>query len=151
MEHYTRSLPYELELTSRVLHEVAKCFFERNNYPVSQDEFIILDCLYMYPDIIQIELAKLILKGRAHTGKFLKSLEEKKLIERTPAKQGSKIVMKISVTPKGHEVYETISKSLDEHIQESNSDYEIEKVREVIDMLRGIREKAVEKYSIKFE
>lgn len=105
----------------------------------------------MYPDIIQIELAKLILKGRAHTGKFLKSLEEKKLIERTPAKQGSKIVMKISVTPKGHEVYETISKSLDEHIQESNSDYEIEKVREVIDMLRGIREKAVEKYSIKFE
>ena len=104
MEHYTKSLPYELELTSRVLHEVAKCFFDDNKYPVNQDEFIILDCLYMYPEIIQIELAKLMLKGRAHTGKFLKSLEEKKLIERTPAKQDSKIVMKITVTPEGQEV-----------------------------------------------
>ncbi len=151
MEHYTKSLPYELELTSRVLHEVAKCFFDDNKYPVNQDEFIILDCLYMYPEIIQIELAKLMLKGRAHTGKFLKSLEEKKLIERTPAKQDSKIVMKITVTPEGQEVYRTISASLDKYIEESNSEYEIEKVKEVINMLRLIREKAVEKYNIKFD
>ena len=101
MEHYTKTLPYELELTSRVLHEATRCFFELQKFPISQEEFIILDCLYINPNIIQMEIAKLILKGRAHTGKFLKSLEEKKLITRTPVKQGSKIVMQIKITDKG--------------------------------------------------
>ena len=72
MEHYTKTLPYELELTSRVLHEAAKCYFEQCNFPISPEEFAILDCLYLKPDIIQIDLAKMILKGRAHTGRFLK-------------------------------------------------------------------------------
>ena len=70
MEHYTKTLPYELELTSRVLHEATRCFFELQKFPISQEEFIILDCLYINPNIIQMEIAKLILKGRAHTGKF---------------------------------------------------------------------------------
>ena len=40
MEHYTQSLPYELELTSRVLHEAARCFFEQNDFPINQEEFV---------------------------------------------------------------------------------------------------------------
>ncbi len=151
MDHYIKSLPYELELTSRVLHEAARCFFEQNNYSISQEEFIILDCLYMYPDIIQIELAKLILKGRAHTGKFLKSLESKKLIERFPAKSGAKIIMKISITPKGHEVYKKVSESLEKHIKESSCDVEIEKVKDVIKILQSIREKTIQRYNVKFD
>ena len=105
MEHYTKTLPYELELTSRVLHEATRCFFELQKFPISQEEFIILDCLYINPNIIQMEIAKLILKGRAHTGKFLKSLEEKKLITRTPVKQGSKIVMQIKITDERNNCY----------------------------------------------
>ena len=151
MEHYTQSLPYELELTSRVLHEAARCFFEQNNFPVSQEEFIVLDCLYMHPDIIQIELAKLILKGRAHTGKFLKSLESKKMIERSPAKQGSKIIMKISITQKGHDIYQMISEALDKHIQESNPGYEVEKIKEVINVLQSIRKETVSRFNVKFD
>ena len=151
MDHYIKSLPYELELTSRVLHEAARCFFEQNKYPISQEEFIILDCLTMYPDIIQIELAKLILKGRAHTGKFLKSLEGKKLIERCPAKSGAKIIMKISITPEGHDVYKQISESLDKHIKESSCDVEIEKVKDVIKILQSIREKTMLRYNVKFD
>ena len=96
MEHYTKTLPYELELTSRVLHEATRCFFELQKFPISQEEFIILDCLYINPNIIQMEIAKLILKGRAHTGKFLKSLEEKKLIY-TPSTSGKYVTNDINV------------------------------------------------------
>lgn len=149
MEHYTKSLPYELELTSRVLHEATKCFFEQNNFPVSQEEFIILDCLYMYPGIIQIELAKLIMKGRAHTGKFLKSLEQKGLIERAPANQGSKIIMESKITQKGLEVYNQISKILDDYIQKTNSDLDFN-IQKAIEGLRAIREDALKKFNIKF-
>lgn len=150
MEHYTKSLPYELELTSRVLHEAAKCFFEQNKFPISQEEFTILDCLYIYPDIIQIELAKLIFKGRAHTGRFLKSLEEKGLIERTPGKSGSKIIIKSTITPKGLELYKQISRALDEHIQSANSIVSID-IKNVIKMLQTIREDAIKQFNIKFE
>lgn len=150
MEHYTKSLPYELELTSRVLHEAARCFFEQNNFPVSQDEFIILDCLYMYPDIIQIELAKLIFKGRAHTGRFLKSLESKGLIQRAPGNLGAKIIMKNKITTKGLELYKEISKALDEHIQSSNSKIDFD-VQNAIRMLQAIREDAIKRFDIKFE
>ncbi len=149
MEHYTQSLPYELELTSRVLHEAARCFFEINNFPVSQEEFIILDCLYMNPGIIQIELAKLIMKGRAHTGKFLKSLEQKGFIARTPKDQGSKIIMESTITPQGLEIYKKINTALDRHIS-TTSTYSSIDVQGVIKILRLIRDDAKEKFNIKF-
>ena len=150
MEHYTKTLPYELELTSRVLHEATRCFFELQKFPISQEEFIILDCLYINPNIIQMEIAKLILKGRAHTGKFLKSLEEKKLITRTPVKQGSKIVMQIKITDKGLKTYRKIANALDEHIKDASAGLKI-RINDVIYALQTIREDAVTKFNIKFE
>lgn len=149
MDHYTKSLPYELELTSRVLHEAARCFFEQHQFIISQEEFIILDCLYMYPGIIQIELAKLIMKGRAHTGKFLKSLEQKGLIARTPKNQGSKIIMESTITAKGLEIYKTISNALDQYISESSTYADID-VQNVIKILQLIRDDAIKKFNIKF-
>ena len=149
MDHYTKSLPYELELTSRVLHEAARCFFEQHKFSISQEEFIILDCLYMYPGIIQIELAKLIMKGRAHTGKFLKSLEQKGLIARTPKNQGSKIIMESTITAKGLEIYKTISNALDQYISESSTYADID-VQNVIKILQLIRDDAIKKFNIKF-
>ena len=149
LDHYTKSLPYELELTSRVLHEAARCFFEQHQFIISQEEFIMLDCLYMHPGIIQIELAKLIMKGRAHTGKFLKSLEQKGLIERTPKNQGSKIIIESTITQRGLELYKTISEALDRHISESNTYTQID-VQGLIKILTLIREDAIKKFNIKF-
>lgn len=150
MEHYTKTLPYELELTSRVLHEANRCFFEINKFPISQEEFIILDCLFIYPNIIQNELAKIILKGRAHTGKFLKTLEEKKLITRTPVKQASKIVMQIKVTSKGLDIYKNISSAMDDYIREASSGLSIN-IKAVIEALQIIRSDAKKRFNIKFD
>ena len=54
--NYTKTLPYELDLTSRVLHEVMVSFFKKNNFPITLEEFIILDCLSINPEIIQMQL-----------------------------------------------------------------------------------------------
>ena len=150
MVHYTKTLLYELELTSRVLHEATRCLFEMNEFPISQEEFIILDCLYINPDIIQIELAKMILKGRAHTGKFLRSLEDKKLIVRAPATHGSKIIMQITITESGLELYKKINKAMDEYIKNASSVLNI-KINEVMQALKTIREDAITKFDIKFD
>lgn len=150
MEHYTKTLPYELELTSRVLHEAAKCFFEQNKFPISQEEFVILDCLHIHPNIIQMELAKLILKGRAHTGKFLKSLESKKYIIRTPIKQESKIVMKISITKEGLELYKKICDVIDLHVKEITPQLHME-IEDIRKMLQYMRQDLISKYNIRFD
>lgn len=151
VKHYTKSLPYELELTSRILHEAAVCFFKENNFEISHDEFVILDCLYMYPDIIQIELAKMILKGRAHTGRFLMGLEEKGLIKRTPTKQNTKLIMKLTITQKGLEIYNKIGKAIDTHVENLRLEENFEKINEVIKLLRSIREDVSKTYTIKFD
>ncbi len=150
MEHYTKSLLYELELTSRILHEAAKCHFAKCNYPITPEEFTILDCLYLKPDIIQIDLARMILKGRAHTGRFLKSLEEKGLIERKPVRIGSKSVTKNTITKEGLALYNRICSEIDTYIEETNSDVNIQ-VNDVIKLLQEIRKNCLEKFDIKFE
>ena len=150
MEHYTKSLPYELALTSRVLHEAMVVFFKNNEFPISPDEYVILDCLYTHPNIIQMELAKMILKGRAHTGKFLRTMEEKNLIIRTPALQCSKIIMQIEITPNGFKIYNEINKVITSYIEKTNIIPE-SKIQETISFLKTLREDAVKRFSIKFE
>lgn len=150
MEHYTQTLPYELELTSRVLHEATKCYFEQCNFPITPEEFIILDCLYLKPEIIQIDLAKMILKGRAHTGRFLKSLEEKKLIVRKPVRQASRTITKNIITPEGLKLYKKMCADIDKYIQETNSQLNIQ-INDVIRLLQIIRQNCTEKFNIKFD
>jgi len=149
LEHYTKSLPYELELTSRILHEATVRFFEKNNFPISQEEFVILDCIYMNPDIIQMELSKLILKGRAHTGKFLKSLESKNLITRAPDKKNSAIVMKTKITREGLKLYKEISEKIDTFVKETSS-ISKDSIDKLTSLLHLIREDATSAFDIKF-
>ena len=150
VEHYTKTLPYELELTSRVIHEATKCYFEQCNFPITPEEFIVLDCLYLKPDIIQIDLAKMILKGRAHTGRFLKSLEEKKLIERKHVRQATRTVTRNIITPEGLKLYKKMCAEMDKYIQETNSQLNVQ-INDVIKLLQIIRQNCTEKFNIKFD
>lgn len=79
---YIDSFPYEIELTARVCHENARQLIESITDEISIDEFTVLDTLTARSGLSQADLARLILKGKAHTGRFLISLEEKGFIER---------------------------------------------------------------------
>ena len=140
-----------MELTSRVVHEASIGFFKQNKFPITHDEFVILDCLSIYPDIIQIELAKMILKGRAHTGRFLMALEKKGFVKRIPAKQGTKLIMKLSITPEGLEIYKKVNKEIDRHIDALHERLNFKKIQALIDMLQYIRKDAYENFDIDFK
>ena len=56
--------------------------FEQYNAGITIDEFAILDICNSNEELCQRDLAKLILRDRANTGKFLDSLENKNLINR---------------------------------------------------------------------
>lgn len=150
-EHYTESLPYELELTSRVLHETIVRFFNENNFGITHDEFVVLDTLSINDGISQIDLAKLILKGRAHTGRFLMSLEEKGLVTRSPSKKGKRLIMQNSVTTKGRQLLKQLSDSVEQHIKDMNLQDKQENAFKLIELLRVVRSDLLEKYDIKFQ
>ena len=78
---YIESFPYEVELTARICHENAKRLLESYTDEVSIDEFSILDTIVARPGLSQADLARLVLKGKAHTGRFIMSLEEKGFVD----------------------------------------------------------------------
>lgn len=150
-EHYTESLPYELELTSRVLHETIVRFFNENNFGITHDEFVVLDTLSINDGISQIDLAKLILKGRAHTGRFLMSLEEKGLVVRSPSKKGKRLIMQNSVTAKGRLVLQKVSDFIEQYINDMNLQDKQENAAKLIQLLRVVRSDLLERFDIKFQ
>lgn len=149
--HYIESLPYEIESASRIIHESILDFFEDNQFEISHDEFVVLDTLIIHPGILQIDLARLILKGRAHTGRFLAALEKKALVNRHPLLRGKKQVISNTITDKGLKVHKKISSAIQKHIIEVNSELTDDKVQELIKLLNILKSDVSKKCNVKFE
>lgn len=143
---YIDSLPYEIELTARICHENAKRMIESYTNVVSIDEFAVLDTIIARPNLSQADLARLILKGKAHTGRFLMSLEEKGLIERHVEEREGKLIKVSSVTEAGQALYKDIVLHLRPSIKKFEKEMSEEEVEKIIYHLRSFRA-AIEKVS----
>ena len=147
---YIDSWLYDLDLTSRVTHEVLRNFFLSNKLPISMDEYIVMDTLINNPDISQLKLSKLILKGRAHTGRFLMGLEKKGFVDRIPSKNGQRLVMKSIVTNEGINVHSIIAGKLHELVADCSNELNDEVINKLQGILKKIKKITAEKYNIKF-
>ncbi|MDD3237116.1 MAG: MarR family transcriptional regulator [Candidatus Gastranaerophilales bacterium] len=150
INRYTESLEYNLEATARVLQEAVSVKFKELNFGISYDEFIILDEILHTPGILQIELAKRILKGRAYTGKFLIALEEKGYIERRTAIKGKRqVVMPNYITEEGikvHKIAVQTVKDFDADILGATR----EDLQPIMFFLKTLKNNIEEKYRVKF-
>ncbi len=148
---YTNFWLHDLELTSRITHEIARKFFETNNFQINIDEYIIIDTLLNNPDLLQMKLAKMILKGRAHTGRFLMSLEDKGFVERIPSKNGKRLVIRSKVTDEGKKIHSKITKNIQELAKECSESLPDEMLANLQKNLKQIRASLQEKFDVKFE
>lgn len=151
--HYTNCFPYVLELTSRVIQEAINRDFKKNNLEISHMEFVVLDTIYCNEGILQIDLAKKLLKTRAHTGKFLNALLDKGLIERKKAIKGSRqVIMKNYLTEKGLSVHthcvEEIKKYIDNTLPKTLKDDDVDKL---VAFLLGIKQDVEKRCNINFD
>lgn len=103
IKHYTQSIHYELEQTARLMKILGVQLFEKLNIDLSMDEYAALDTISLYENICQRDLAKLILKDRANTGRILNSLEDKGLITRLIDTKNNRLVKKVSILEEGKE------------------------------------------------
>ncbi len=139
-KHYTNSLYYEMILTTKYLQMYGMQLFEEKQYEISIDEFAALDVIYCNSGICQRDLAKIILKDRANTGRTLEGLEQKGLITRTLVTRNNRPIKQINLTKAGEKMLIKITGEIKNNFKEINkeiSDEEIEKVCSVLKKMQN--------------
>ena len=145
--HYTEGIFYELQRTARVLKVHAEQFFMELNLGISPEEYSTLDVIMCHANICQRDLARLLLKDRANTGRILDKLEEKQLIIRTLDTKNNRLVKMISITELGIKTVENINASIISRfsgISSCISREEVESIRESLVTFRKTVEKFIQ-------
>ena len=144
---YTESIFYEIELTAKYCKMLGVQVFEKYHAGLSVDEFVILDTLLSDNVLCQRDIAKIILKDRANTGKLLDTLEKKGLIERNLTVKNNRPVKIVKITQTGvKKVYETMQ-AIKPHmlaVREKIYNTDFEKIRFLLRDLRKVLNETLE-------
>lgn len=117
-EHFTDSIFYQMELTAKYCRSLGMQFFTKLEMPITLDEFSALDVIKLNDGICQRELAKIILKDRANTGRILSSLEEKGFIERFVDTKNNRLVRKMILTENGEKIFSEVSQKIKKQLSQ---------------------------------
>lgn len=145
--HYTDSIHYELEQTSRLMKKLTNQLFENLGIDITMDEYAALDTVSINAGICQRDLAKLILKDRANTGRLLDSLEQKGFITRFIDTKNNRLVRKMGITEIGLKELDKITKKVKQYLEgvtQKVTPSDVEKVQETLKSFRIELEKLVE-------
>ena len=148
MEHFTDTVMYEIELTSRYIKHMGSRLFSQLGFKITPEEYTALDTINVHENICQRDLAKLILKDRAGTGRIIVSLEEKKLVERYVDTKGNRLVRKMRITEEGIKVlnscYEAIKEKGLEPFEKYFSEGDKKNLRDVLQKFRKVLAEHIE-------
>jgi len=140
IKHYIDSIYYDLELTASLLKTMGTQLFDQWGLGISPSEHAALDTIFCNTGICQRDLAKLILKDRANTGRILDSLEEKGLITRFIDVKNNRLVKKMGVTEAGHKKLGEVRRKIENHFQGIRGTITDEEVEQLQAALRKFRE-----------
>ena len=146
-KHFTDTIFYQIELTARYTKMLGTQLFGKLGVGLTIDEFSALDTISANKELCQRDLAKLILKDRANTGKLLDSLEQKGLINRELSIKNNRPVKILKITEEGQKVYtETYSKLSPHHrvVEEKIANTDLARVGELLRDLREILEDTID-------
>ena len=147
IEHYTDSIHYELEQTSRLMKILGKQLFEKLEISITMDEYAALDTISINAGICQRDLAKLIIKDRANTGRILDTLEQKGFFSRFTDTKNNRLVKKMGITEKGYKELNFINNKIKQYFENVTNKIPEEtwvKVQTVLKAFRLELEKMVE-------
>lgn len=144
---YTESLAYEIKLTEKFCKMTGLQLFSKLKAPISPEELLVLDVTSCNPDICQRDLAKLLIKDRANTGRLLESLEKKKLIQRIVDVKNNRLVKRIVLTDEGEKILRSLMEKIIpvfDNAFESFTETEIEITKNVLKRMREAFNEIVE-------
>ncbi len=146
-EHFIDTIFYQIELTAKYCKLLGQQVFEQYKTGISVEEFAVLDTVLCSGELCQRDIAKLILKDRANTGKLLDTLENKGLITRKLAIKNNRPVKIIELTTAGKDKVEDAVNKIRPHYLEvkqkiANSD--LAKVRDLLKELRKMLNETID-------
>ena len=139
IKHYTDSVYYDLELTAKYCRTFGVQLLGKYYTDFSFDELTLLDTIDCNPGVCQRDLAKLILRDRANTGRALDNLEKKGLIRRFNDTKNKRLVRKVELTEKGKKELTNASQTLEPAFDEFTGilkDKELESLKKLLYELR---------------
>ncbi len=139
-KHFTDTIFYQIELTAKYCKLMGQQVFEKYNVGLTVEEYSVLDTLICKPEICQRDLAKLILKDRANTGKILDSLEKHGYIRRKLAIKNNRPVKIAEITDSGKAKVEEVYGKLRPHMEIVMERIDNSDLARVSDLLRELRE-----------
>lgn len=145
--HYTDSIHYELEQTSRLMNMLTNQLFKKLELSITFDEYIALDTVSINAGICQRDLAKLILKDRANTGRILNELEQKGFITRFIDTKNNRLVKKMGITETGLQELNSINNKIKTYLSGVTKRIppgDVDKVRDILRAFRLELDKIVE-------
>lgn len=140
-EHFRDTIFYQIELTARYCKLLGAQVFEQFAVGLTVEEYTILDTLLSQNELCQRDLAKLILKDRANTGKLLDGLEKKGFITRRLSIKNNRPVKLIEITKAGINQAEEAANRIRPHymaIKEKIDNSDIARVGELLTELRNV-------------
>ncbi len=145
--HFTNTIFYQIELTAKYCKLLGQQVFEKLNVGISPEEFSVLDTLSCNPYLCQRDLAKLILKDRANTGKLLDGLEKKGFVTRKLSIKNNRPVKIVEITDSGREKIENATEKIRPNfllIQEKIKNSDIARIGDLLKDLRKILSESLE-------
>ena len=145
--HYTDSIYYELEQTSRLMKKITAQLFTKLEIDLTMDEYAALDTVSINAGICQRDLAKFILKDRANTGRILDSLDKKGFITRFIDTKNNRLVKKMVITENGLKELDMIDAKIERYLKSLTRTIDpkdVDRVQETLKSFRIELEKVVE-------
>lgn len=138
-EHYIDTLFYQIELTAKYCKLLGNQVFEKYSTGITLEEYTVLDTILSAHELCQRDLAKLILKDRANTGKLLDGLEKKGLVVRKLSIKNNRPVKIIEITEDGIQKVNDAAEKIRPHYIEVKEKIKNSNIAEVGNMLKDLR------------
>ena len=145
--HFTETIFYQIELTAKYCKLLCSQVFEKFNAGITCEEYSVLDVLLSSPELCQRDLAKLILKDRANTGKLLDTLEKKGFVKRKLSIKTNRPVKIVEITEAGKEKVTDVLERIRPHyefVKERINNSDVAKVGDLLKELRKILDETLE-------
>lgn len=145
---FVDSLYYQIKLTEKCAKILARQLEEKLELEITLDELTALGTISQYNgEIHQRDLAQMILKDRANTGRMLDNLEEKGLIKREEKTKNKRQANIITITEDGVITLESLTKIIKpmfDDVHKKMKSEEIEYLKNGLKKLRKVMTETLE-------
>ncbi len=143
-ETYTESLFYQIRLTAKYLKLLGVQLFEGLNIEIPFEEYIALDIINNNEALCQRDLAKLLIKDRANTGRIINRLSDAGYVEVKIDKRSNRIVKMLFLTKMGKKFVAETNKRILPYTKHIKDNIDVSYEDKLVQMLKDLRNKLSE-------